>query len=82
MMGKGTNMDPIVVSFALVGAKTNALASFTSGIVLIVYTIYRRRSMIVISSRCLPRVVPGRYRNYVGYKWPNLIRNQCLSCSA
>ena len=66
MMVKGTNMGPTVVSFALAGAETIVLASFASGILPIVHAIYKRRSITVISSRCLPRVVPGRYGIMLG----------------
>ena len=66
MMVKGTNIGSTVVSFASAGAETKVLASFASGILPIVHAIYRRRSIIVISSRCLPRVVLGRYGLMLG----------------
>ena len=59
MMVKGINMGPTVVSFALAGAEKIALASFLR-IFPIVQAISRQRSIIMISSRCLPRVVSGR----------------------
>ena len=61
MMVKGTNMGPTVVSFALAGAETNVFIFFAFGILPIAHAIYRRKSIIVISSRFLARVVPGRY---------------------
>ena len=61
MMVKGTKMDPTVVRFASAGAKIKVLAFLASGILSIVQAIYRRRLIIMISSTCLSRVVPGRY---------------------
>ena len=66
MMVKGTNMGPTEVSFAVAGAETNVLASFASGILPIVHAIYMRRSITMISSRYLPRVVPSRYGIMLG----------------
>ena len=66
MMVKGTNMGPTVVSFSSVGSETKVLASFASRIIPIVFPIFMRRSVVMISSRCLPRVVPGRYGIMLG----------------
>ena len=60
-------MGPIV--------ETNVMASFTSEILPIVHTISKKIDNRV-NFRCLPRVVPGRYRLMLG------INGQRLSCSA
>ena len=52
--------DPTEVNLASAGAETKVLATFASGILPIIFAIYRRRSIIVLSYRCLPRVIPGR----------------------